>query len=119
MLWQFPPIYLVLNTRFWPILTPPTPPVHHTACGHPPSHRSGPATRTTPPPLHPSHSSLSNLLFIIFLFFNCPATLSRRSTLGDHLSLKTASKAFRLRGPFLAGKVQKVTFSDPPSGGQK
>src|ERR1700692_1577565 len=67
-----------LSSTKYPVLAyfdPPPPPVHHTACGHPPSHRSGPATLTPHPPLHPSHSYLllSFLSLRILCVFFSPA----------------------------------------------
>src|ERR1700692_2938412 len=63
-----------LSSTKYPVLAyfdPHPPPVHPTPCGHPPSPRSGPATRTTPPPLHPSHlyNLLFYLCFIVFFLF--------------------------------------------------
>src|ERR1700692_2727864 len=114
-----------LSSTKYPVLAyfdPPTPPVHHTACGHPPSHRSGPATRTTPPPLHPSH-----LLFYILSFLLCfyllfcysrfaqsPVNVRRPPLLEN--SLQSVPPA----GAVFTRKIPKIgSFWDPPSGGQK
>src|SRR5271168_1632213 len=119
MLWQFPPIYLVLNTRFWPILTPPTPPVHHTACGHPPSHRSGPATRTTPPPLHPSHLFIYyftsiNLLYLVLPF---PLTLSRTVNVRRPPLLENSLQSVPPAGAVFTRKSPKIgSFWTPHPG---
>src|ERR1700692_1257432 len=100
-----------LSSTKYPVLAyfdPPTPPVHHTACGHPPSHRSGPATRTTPPPLHPSH-----LLFYILSFLLCfyllfcysrfaqsPVNVSRPPLLENSLqSVPPAGAVFTRKSP--------------------
>src|ERR1700693_3685449 len=121
MLWQFPPMYLVLNARFWPILTPPPPPCTTLrAATHPPTGRGPQPAPRRPPYIHLISSLIIIYAFVFFARFcwsryaQSPFNVRRPSLLENKPPKRSACG-----GRFYEEKSKNRVFLDPPSWGQK